>query len=329
MSFQDILGNSRVKTILSKSLENNRLPHSLLFVGPEGVGKEEAALVVAKTLNCLKRNDDACEECSSCEAINKKKFPDVMVLSPEKDVIKIDQMRLLKSTAYLKPMIGKRRVFIVSEAEKMYDEASNSLLKILEEPPSFSHILLLTSKLDLILPTIQSRCQTLSFAPVFREDIEKVLIERGHDREKARVLSLLVRGNLKYALSLDWEEMQEKREKAWQLFLALTGKTKAADFFKEFGASRLLTREAFEDTLEILSSFCRDALLLIEGGERDNLLNPDYTRELLNISEFLPVDRALDFLSKIDYSLYALQRHLNMKLLLNFLFSHFMEKSYV
>ena len=145
MAFQNILGNLRVKTILSKALQRNRVPHSLLFVGPEGVGKMETALVVAKALNCLQKTDDSCEECVSCVAINKKNFPDVMEVSPQKDVIKIEQMRLLKSTAYLKPMVGKKRVFIVTDAEKMREEAANSLLKILEEPPSFSHIFLCTN----------------------------------------------------------------------------------------------------------------------------------------------------------------------------------------
>jgi len=143
MAFQNILGNSRVKAILSKSLQRNRVPHSLLFIGPEGVGKKEMALVVAKALNCQKKTENSCEECTSCVAINKKNFPDVMEVSPQKDVIKIEQMRLLKSTTYLKPMVGKKRVFIITDAEKMSEEASNSLLKILEEPPSFSHIFLL------------------------------------------------------------------------------------------------------------------------------------------------------------------------------------------
>ena len=127
MAFQDILGNKRVKTILSKALQRSRVPHSLLFVGPEGVGKMETALVVAKALNCLKKTENSCEECTSCVAINKKNFPDVIEVLPKKNVISIEQMRLLKSTAYLKPMVGKKRVFIIPDAGMMSEPASNSI----------------------------------------------------------------------------------------------------------------------------------------------------------------------------------------------------------
>jgi DNA polymerase III delta' subunit len=325
MAFQNILGNRRVKTILSKALQRNRVPHSLLFVGPEGVGKMETALVVAKALNCLQKFDDSCEECTSCVAINKKNFPDVMEVSPQKDVIKIEQMRLLKSTAYLKPMVGKKRVFIISDAEKMREEASNSLLKILEEPPSFSHIFLCTNNPYLILPTIKSRCQALSFAPVFKEDIEKVLLEKGYEAEQARVISLVVRGNLKYALNLDWEDLQEKRQKAWQVLFALIKKENASVFLKEFSSSRFLGRQEIEQIFEFLSSFCRDIVLIKEEGDLSHIMNPDYGQDLREVSRLLSVEHTLDFLRKIDYSLYALQKNLNVNLLISSLFSHFME----
>ncbi len=325
MAFQNILGNRRVKTILSKALQRNRVPHSLLFVGPEGVGKMETALVVAKALNCLQKFDDSCEECTSCVAINKKNFPDVMEVSPQKDVIKIEQMRLLKSTAYLKPMVGKKRVFIISDAEKMREEASNSLLKILEEPPSFSHIFLCTNNPYLILPTIKSRCQVLSFAPVFKEDIEKVLLEKGYEAEQARVISLVVRGNLKYALNLDWEDLQEKRQKAWQVLFALIKKENASVFLKEFSSSRFLGRQEIEQIFELLSSFCRDIVLIKEEGDLSHIMNPDYGQDLREVSGLLSLEHTLDFLRKIDYSLYALQKNLNVNLLISSLFSHFME----
>lgn len=325
MAFQNILGNRRVKTILSKALQRNRVPHSLLFVGPEGVGKMETALVVAKALNCLQKFDDSCEECTSCVAINKKNFPDVMEVSPQKDVIKIEQMRLLKSTAYLKPMVGKKRVFIISDAEKMREEASNSLLKILEEPPSFSHIFLCTNNPYLILPTIKSRCQVLSFAPVFKEDIEKVLLEKGYEAEQARVISLVVRGNLKYALNLDWEDLQEKRQKAWQVLFALIKKENASVFLKEFSSSRFQDRQEIEQIFELLSSFCRDIVLIKEEGDLSHIMNPDYGQDLQEVSRLLSLEHTLDFLRKIDYSLYALQKNLNVNLLISSLFSHFME----
>lgn len=331
MAFKNILGNRRVKMILYKALKRNRVPHSLLFVGPDGVGKKETAMVVAKALNCLQKTDDACEECAACVAINKKIFPDVMEILPEKEksVVSIDQMRDLKSTAYLKPMVGKKRVFIIPDAEKMKVEAANSILKILEEPPSFSHIILLTNNPYLILPTIKSRCQVLSFPPVFKEDIEKVLLEKGYSAEQARVISLVVHGNLKLALSLDWEDLQENRKKAWQILLSLIKKENAAVLLKEVSSSRLMDKQEIKKIFEFLSSFCRDIVLLKEDGDLSHIMNPDYEKNLREISRILSLDQALDFLNKIDYSLYALKKNLNVNLLMSSLFSHFMEKLYV
>lgn len=321
MAFKDILGNERQKKILRRALQKERIPNSLLFCGPEGVGKESMALMLAKAMNCQKKKEDACEVCSSCRAINRANFPDVMEISSDGNVIKIDQMRILKQTAYFKPMVGKKRVFIVDEAEKMNEEAANSLLKILEEPPLFSHIILITHNPDLIKPTIKSRCQILSFQPVSREDIEKTLLEKGFGKERAKVISLLVGGNLKKALHLEWEEIQAKREQAWQLFLSLIRKENVAFFLRNYASPRVLIREELEQVLEILSSYCRDLILIKERGDIHYLLNPDYAEEFKRTESLLSLDKSMDYLEKIDYALYAMQRNLNMNLLITSLFS--------
>lgn len=322
MAFKDILGNERQKKILRRALQKKRIPNSLLFCGPEGVGKESMALVLAKAMNCETKRDDACEVCSSCRAISRANFPDVMKISPEKNVIKIDQMRVLKQTAYFKPMMGKKRVFIVAEAEKMNEEASNSLLKILEEPPLFSHIVLVTPNPDLIRPTIKSRCQVISFQPVSREDIEKILIEKGCEKEKAKIISLLVRGNLKRALSLEWEEVQAKREQAWELFLALVRREKIAAFMRDYAPPRGLSKEELEQVLEILSSYCRDFILIKEKGDIRYLMNPDYFGEYRKTEDLLSLEKSMDYLEKIDYALYVMPKNVNMNLLVTSFFSN-------
>lgn len=329
MAFHDILGNHRVKTILGRALKMRRLPNSLLFVGPEGVGKKDVALVVAKALNCQRKTDDACEECSSCLAINKRNFPDVMEVLPENDALKIDQMRFLKSTTYLKPMVGKKRIFIITDADKMTDEAANSLLKILEEPPSFSHIILLTHNPYLIISTIKSRCQTLNFTPVYKEDIEKILLEKGYEAEKARIISLVVRGNLKHALSLDWEVVQEGRQKAWEIFLSILNREKIAHFLREFTSTRHPDRTDVEQVFEILSSFCRDVVLVKEDGGPSHMMNPDFEAKIRGVARLVSLEQSLDLLRKMDYSLYALQKNCNVRLLLSSMFSHFLEERYV
>jgi DNA polymerase-3 subunit delta' len=330
MAFKDILGNSRVKKILRKALQKNKVPNSMLFCGPSGIGKRDMALVMAKALNCDRKKDDACEVCPSCKAINAGNFPDVIEVSPEKDVIKIDQMRILRKIAYLKPMMGKKRVFVVVDADKMKEEAANSLLKILEEPPLFSYIILVAHNPFMIMSTIKSRCQILNFSPISKEDIEKILVGKGYEEKRARIVSLLVRGNLKQALNLEWEDVQDKRTKAWQLFLALLRKGKVALFLRNYAASqRTLVRDEWDQILEILSSFCRDSILIKEKSDRRLLMNPDYEEEIRKAEALLSLEALMDCLTKIDYAIYGSGKYLNVNLLVSSFFSYFKESEYV
>jgi DNA polymerase-3 subunit delta' len=329
MAFKDIVGNEGVKRILQKSLKHKKLPNSILFTGPEGIGKTEAALVVAKALNCLKRSSDACEDCAHCHAINHKNFPDVMMLSPAKEVLKIEQMRFLKEMAHLKPMAGRKRVFIVQDAEKMNEEASNSLLKVLEEPPSFSQIILVTPNPYRIIPTIKSRCQAFQFSPIPKEEIQKALIAKGIKPEKARILAQLVNGNLKQALSLEWDEVQMQRKQSWQVFLALLRKEKASPLLRQLSISRGSIKEELEKILKILTTFCRDIILIKEKADTECLMNPDYEKGLREIELSMSLDQALGFLSSVDFALAGFRKNLNVNILLNSIFSHFLEWSHV
>lgn len=328
MAFKDIIGNDRIKRILRKTLQKKKIPNSLLFSGPEGVGKKDMALVMAKAMNCQQKKDDACEACASCRAINRRNFPDIMELSPIRDVIRIDQMRILKQTAYFRPMVAKKRVFIVEDAEKMTDEASNSLLKILEEPPHFSYIILITQNPYMIIPTIKSRCQVLTFSRVSRENIEKVLTEKGYEEEKAKIISLLMRGNLKQAINLEWEEIQARRRQTWQFFLSLIKEENTSLFLKNFSSTRAVAKEELSKVLEILSSFCRDLILIKEKGDVHLLLNPDYEEEIKKTEKLLSLELSMNFLTKIEYALYALGKNLNINLLVSSIFSSLVEWKY-
>ncbi|MBN2245232.1 MAG: DNA polymerase III subunit delta' [Candidatus Aminicenantes bacterium] len=319
MAFKDITGNNRVKSILSKALAKGRLPNSLLFIGPDGVGKYETALVVAKALNCLNKKDDACETCSACVAINEDleggRFPDVIRFSPKNDVLTIDQMRFLKNACYLKPMVGKKRVFIVKEAEKMNESAANSLLKILEEPPLFSHIILISNNPFLILSTIKSRCQILTFSPVSREDIERSLIQRGFAAERAGILSLMAGGNLKLAVEMDWNEVKEIKTRTWDFFISLLFRDNAVSGLNELVLKqRTDGLDYLKEILGILLSFCRDIILLKQGGDIELLLNPEYLKDLKTAAERLPLQGFLSCLNEIDRALYMMNRKVNANL---------------
>jgi DNA polymerase-3 subunit delta' len=325
MAFKDVVGNERIKRILKLALERGRVPNSLLFCGPEGVGKKAMALTLAKTLNCLNLVTDSCDECPSCEAIDKGVHPDVMVIAAEKQEIKIEQTRFLKQMAYLRPMTGKKRVFIVVDASEMSDPAANSLLKVLEEPPPFSHLILVTASPFLLFPTILSRCQTLAFSAIGREEIEKILVERDFSKEQARILALLVDGNLDWAMDLEWEEIQSLKEESWALFEALASGDRSALFLERFGALAKAVQEEFGRTLEVFSSFVRDILLLRLGGDPQFLLNPDFEPRLREASAAWPVRRVLGVLEELDFVLTELPKNLNKGLLATTFFSNFGE----
>jgi DNA polymerase-3 subunit delta' len=318
VGFDDILGNGRVKKILRLALDKNRLPNSLIFCGPKGVGKRSVARTLAKAVNCEKKKTDSCDECTTCVAISGGRLPDIWEIEPEGQFIKLKQMQALRQAAYLRPMVSRKRVFIVDDTERMNEESSNCLLKVLEEPPLFSHIVLLTSNLDLILPTIRSRCQILHFAPVGKEEIERLLKDRGFPGDRARIISLLVRGNLKEALELDWDEVQEERREAWKIFLSFLEKKELSAFLRNYAfGPRTLVKEDLERKMEILASFCRDFVLLKEGGEPSLLLNPDFGKDLEALNQNWSAEAARECLSQVELTISGLSKNLNLSLLVS------------
>jgi DNA polymerase III subunit delta' len=332
MPFSDIAGNSRVQTALKLALSRGRVPHALLFAGPRGVGKRATARVLAQALNCATIQDDACGRCEPCQAVVKVykdkatgrdkigTHPDVIEYEIEvwkdKTSISIEQMRDLKSLAGLRPMVGRKRVFVVDDADTMSEDAANSLLKILEEPPLFTHIVLISDGTAPILPTIKSRCRILTFLPVSDEDVEKALRSRGVEPDRARLTALVVRGNLDRALTLDWDKIEAERRAAWTIFKGLSGGEDAAALLKRFaGGKRKDIGEELGRTLELLAAFGRDSVLLAEGGDPRLLLNPDYEGELRACAGPLSPASALGIVGLLQEAAADADRHVHLGLL--------------
>jgi len=331
MAFKDIVGNERIKHILRLSLKKGRVPNSLLFCGPEGVGMLDMALALAKALMCEKKQDEACETCSVCRAIHldrdENRYPDFMFYYPEKDVLEIKFMRELKELAYVRPMLGGRRVFIVDGAEKMNAESGNSILKILEEPPPYTYIILIATNSEKVLPTIKSRCQVLSFAPISQSDIEKALRDKGLDEDKAKLLSILCGGNLEKALDMDWDEIAARRRAAWDLFRGLLRREGAGAFLESYGfLKRKDAKEELPQVLGIFLTFGRDLILIKKGGDPGLLLNPDFEALLRQESEAFSLEQALHFLARVETALVGLDRNLNVSLLVTTLYSSIMNR---
>jgi len=186
--FESIIGQDRPIRILTAFLHKGTIPHALLFTGIEGVGKERAAVALAMAFNCaenrsgsdaagvdLRRSDHAdanrpftikpCGICKSCRKIDSDNHPDIIRLKPSGPFIKIDQIRALCQTLAMKPYEAGMRVVIISEAQAMNPAAGNALLKMLEEPPARTILILVAAHPSDLLPTIVSRCQHIRFNP--------------------------------------------------------------------------------------------------------------------------------------------------------------------
>jgi len=218
MALSEIRGQERAIGNLKKSLAAGRLAHAYLFYGPEGIGKELTAKNFAKLLNCRSPSDgDACDFCEECVAAEKHVHPDVIWLRPRGRgrVIPIgdpdnpDQgtVRHFQRTVSLKPYMGRWKVGIFTDAHTLQKEGASALLKTLEEPPAHTLLILVTSRPDMLLPTIISRCQAVRFEAMREETLEEILrSEYSLAREEAGALSRLTEGRLGEAVRALREE---------------------------------------------------------------------------------------------------------------------------
>ena len=299
--FEEIIGQERVKEILLASARKDRIPHALLFYGPEGVGKDAMAVALTKHLNCL---DPPCHSCSSCLKISKGQHPDVKMMIPHPSSLKPDEIgtimcekarhpyskttftkqasisieavRELQKTIIYRPYEGKRKVVIMSEADKMTLEAANALLKTLEEPPAATLLILTTARPHALLPTITSRCQKVRFDPLKEEEIEKALIERlKADQAKARFASRLAVGNYWRAQEFLDEDIDQLRDEAINIFATgLSGEMAAIAETAAALTSRFYGDE-LKDVINMALLWARDLILLHEKTDHTEVVNSD------------------------------------------------------
>ena len=174
MSFERIIGNDKVKQFLNNAINENHILHSYLFSGIEGIGKKLFAIEFAKKILCIEQNDEQ-ENCLSCLKFKSYNHPDFMILEPENNVIKIEQIRNMQEKISEKPIVSKKKVYIIVDSDCMTKEAQNCLLKTLEEPPEYATIILTTANESKLLNTIKSRCIKVKFNGLLENEINQYL----------------------------------------------------------------------------------------------------------------------------------------------------------
>jgi DNA polymerase-3 subunit delta' len=177
MAFEAVLGQDAAIRFLRRVVEHGRLPSAFLFLGPHHVGKRMTALMLAKALNCENPpfGVDGCDRCPSCRKVDAQVHPDILMVSPDGQFIKIDQVREVGEQLALNPLLARKRVVIVTEAERMNPQSANAFLKTLEEPPADTLLVLCAEDAAQLLPTIVSRCVPVRFHPLSMQVLRRLL----------------------------------------------------------------------------------------------------------------------------------------------------------
>src|SRR5262249_36422333 len=300
MPFGDVVsrwGQRRLAALLARSVAGDALPPGLIFSGPASAGMPAMAIAVAQSLNCLTPTGegearDACGTCTACTRIARGVHPDVIVVDPgESGSIKVDQIRDVIDRAGFRPFEGRRRVVIVDDADAMPGGAQNALLKTLEEPPPSSVFILVTTRPDMLLPTVQSRCPRLRFQAGGREPID----------EDAREIA---REGLHQAAATD---DAGRRIEAAKDLLAKTGAGGRSD------------REQLASHLQAMAALLRDIEVVSTGANAEILTNDDVRPDLDRLAKSFGGDRGVRAFTAVDTALAALDRNAGVKVVADWL----------
>jgi DNA polymerase III subunit delta' len=229
MSILDCQGQQNAVLRLQRALRGQRVPHSYIFHGPEGVGKSLLARQWAKLLLCpqpirLNEIDDCCDQCHDCRMVEADTHPDLHIIN--RDLARFTSQKRTRQLVNLPidvirefvikpagvvPNRGRARVFIIEESETMNPASQNALLKTLEEPPPETFLILITSKPEKFLPTVRSRCQSVRFGPLPYTFISEKLAAAGVPTEQVRYWADFCNGRLGPALELAQMNLYEKK----------------------------------------------------------------------------------------------------------------------
>jgi len=306
MSFDSFIGNPKALASVREMVASGRVPGSLLFSGPDGVGKKTLARMLAKALVCERSGGDFCDACPHCrkaeemfttavEDLARRReirdaarrveglvYFDFQILEPLTRFILTEQIRQLRHVAYTRPFEFPRRMFIIDDAQTVHWQAADLLLKVLEEPPESTSFILICSNPYELRPTIRSRCLQIMFQPVAESAILGLLAKQEGLNKTQMVLGARVAsGSVAKARSFDLAAYEQRR-KPWLEFLGVVARraptsTGGADWRPLFDSAKALaeSRDDFEATLDIGYSLLRDLLHVLLQGPGTEVTNVD------------------------------------------------------
>ena len=325
-----IVGHAPLITLLKHSVARGSVPQTLLFAGPEGVGKHTVAVALAQAVNCPARRksggDDACGVCPTCQRIARGQHSDVALINRGEDAtikLKTLRERVFEVVGY-RPFEAERRVFII-EADDLRDDGQDALLKTLEEPPSSAILILVAAYPDALSATVQSRCRRLRFGPLSERDVARVLVEHaGLDKAAASALASASGGSVSRALSEKTGDLSDDRDAALVILAALRksvgDQLKASAAFAKNESDRR-DREALSARIDVLSSLLRDVGAILSGSS-DVLANADLERDLRTLAGGLTAERVIAGYAALGRAQHALERNAGPKIVADWVALH-------
>jgi DNA polymerase-3 subunit delta' len=324
--FENFWGNGHVVEAIEQMIAQNRLAQTLLFSGPEGVGKATLARRLGAQLlghaEMIERDDLSLENNRETLAARERwpsekrnedpllfaTHPDFVTFAPDGPLrqISIQQTRLLKERAQFLPHHGKRRIFLIDRVDRANEQAANSLLKILEEPPDHLIVIMTAENAYDLLPTIRSRSVPFHFAPLATEELRTFVHARKLDHPERRVT--LAAGSPGIAVSLDLETFDKRRAAMLALLKTAAGVAPLsawAPVSETIGRSK---SEKFESYLKVLYDLLRDVLILREGG--GEIRNQDIRRELEPLAAKLEFEWLRKAVARVDEIVELIRRNI-------------------
>lgn len=344
--FDKFIGNDHIKTVLRRLSANERVPHSLLLTGADGIGKKHFALELAKSFVCQNpQKSEACDACANCRRADKfnrpksddrdahkkvvfTEHPDIGLVIPYNKNILVDAIRELEREANFRPYEARARFFIIDDADKMNDAASNALLKTLEEPPATSYIFLVTARPDALLRTIRSRCQTVRFAPVEASAVENFLLQsKQFSPADAKLLARLSGGRLGSAQQTDIEKFRAHRAAMLKVLESILIKEDRAELLRiaeEMNDAK--NKDDYELRLNILQTLIHDVWAMRNDSDAKIIVNVDLIDDLGKFAARAASRQLSGWLSEIELLREQLAVNLNRKIAADALFMQMASK---
>ena len=285
------------------------------------MGKESTALAFAMACNCTgeissttrQETKTPCGLCKPCRKIEAGNHPDIIRVKPSGPFIKIDQIRSLCQTLAMKPYEARRRVVIITDAQAMNPAAGNALLKMLEEPPARTILILVATHTSDLLPTVVSRCQQIRFKPISSKYLESELVQKyGLDAKNAMIITTMAGGSLSRALRMHRTHWISRRNWLIQEMDALS--TGSVNRLLAFGAQLSKNKDVLPDSLEVMKTWLRD--LVVGQFNPEGVINQDLIQKIQPASQKMSIPALLDKIDTIQATQNAIHAGTNLRLAL-------------